>query len=570
MSSTHPQLELFNKKDVRVVLQNLFDDMQTMVAIMLPDGTITFVSNTPLKTCQLEQSDVVDHKMWEIYWFNYKLEVREAIKSYVMAAAAGETVMHDVLMAIPDGTMWIEFSVHPVFDDVGSVIQIVAEGRNISQRKAAEEKVLQQAQFDFLTELPNRLLILDRLSQLLLDAERHHTLVAVLFIDLDDFKKINDSLGHEAGDKLLIDAGHRLTNIVRNSDTVGRLGGDEFVVLLAGLVDATDACSVAENIVSDFRKIFYIDNRELLVSASIGIAVYPNDGKTSSELLRNSDSAMYHSKRNGRSTFTYYTDEMNRQILMRLSMEEQMNGALERGEFSVYYQPKINLLTDKVIGAEALLRWNNGVLGHVSPDDFIPVAEQSGLIVEIGEFVITQSIKDTKQWIEKLGGEFVIAVNLSPRQFRYSKLIPFIEDAIGQSDFSYSNLELEITEGVLMSGMSQIDDVLTRLSELKINIAMDDFGTGYSSLSYLRNYPFNVLKIDRSFINDITDDNADRELTNAAIVMAHAMKMTVVAEGVETEKQLTILKGMGCDYCQGYLFGKPMPVNDFNNFIEGL
>lgn len=562
------QLSLLHNPDSRKQIQKFFDDMQTMVAIMVPDGTIIFVSNTPLKICGLEQNDVINHKMWEIYWFDYDPDVSAAIESYVENAAQGEIVSHDVLMAIPDGTMWIEFSCHPVFDDSGTIVQLVAEGRDISQRKAAEELVLKQAHFDSLTDLPNRFLTLDRLSHLLIEAERYHHHVAVLFLDLDDFKKINDSLGHEAGDKLLIEAAKRLSNVVRSGDTVGRLGGDEFIILLGNLRHRVDTASVIENIISNFRNTFYIDNRELMVTTSIGVALYPNDGTTESELLRNADSAMYHSKEHGRNTFTYYTADMNRLISSQLAMEEQMHGALERNEFEIYYQPKIDISNGKVVGAEALLRWDNPVLGYVSPADFIPIAERSGLIIEIGEFVLIESLKETSKYLHKLDEQFKIAVNLSPRQFRNTKLISFIESTIQQSGITANHVELEITEGVLMSGLSYIDTALTNLSNLNISIAMDDFGTGYSSLSYLRNYPFNVVKIDRSFINDMTHDNADKELTKAAIDMAHAMKMKVVAEGIETDAQLKILKEIGCDYGQGYFLGKPMPADKFLEFID--
>ncbi|MEJ2213735.1 MAG: EAL domain-containing protein [Gammaproteobacteria bacterium] len=562
------ELSLLHNPETRKQLQKFFDDMQTMVAIMNPDGTIVFVSNTPLKTCGLEQNDVLNNKMWEIYWFNYDPDVRDAIEGYVANAAAGEIISHDVLMAIPDGTVWIEFSCHPVFDDKGDIVQLVAEGRDISQRKAAEEKVLQQAHFDSLTDLPNRFLTLDRLSQLLIDAERNHHHVAVLFLDLDDFKKINDSLGHEVGDKLLIEAAHRLNSVVRSGDTVGRLGGDEFIVLLGSLRRRVDSAPVIENIITNFRNIFNIDNRELMVTTSIGVAIYPTDGKTESELLRNADSAMYHSKKQGRNTFTYYTADMNRLISRQLAIEEQMHGALFRKEFEVHYQPKFDLSNGKIVGAEALLRWSNPVLGDVSPDSFIPIAERSGLIIEIGEFVLIEALKQTANWLHKLDNKFMIAVNLSPRQFRDTKLVSFIKKTIQQSGVSPNHLELEITEGVLMSGLGYIDTAINNLSKLDISLAMDDFGTGYSSLSYLRNYPFNVLKIDRSFINDMSHDNADKELTNAAVAMAHAMKMTVVAEGVETDEQLKVLKNMGCDYGQGYLLGRPMTANQFNEFID--
>jgi len=460
----------------------------------------------------------------------------------------------------------VDISLSPV--EVAGGTMVAAMVQDIAERKSSEEKILHQAHFDNLSGLPNRFLSLDRLAQLIVDAERNDDLVAVLFLDLDDFKKINDSLGHEAGDKLLVEAASRLNDVVRSGDTVGRLGGDEFIILLGNLDTAADARPIAENIINNFRKAFRIDERELMMTISVGIAVFPTDGNNASELLRNADSAMYHSKDLGRNTYTYFTDEMNRDISRRFSLEEQMHGALERGEFEVFYQPQINLTTNKIMGAEALLRWNNPALGQVSPVEFIPIAEQTGLIIAIGQFVLQQALSQTAQWRQEKHKDFRIAVNLSPRQFRDVELIPSIEEAIAKYCVPSHCLEMEITEGVLMSGHSYINDALTALSQLGVNIAMDDFGTGYSSLSYLRNYPFNVLKVDRSFVNDIIVDEADRELTNAAIAMAHALKLKVVAEGIETSEQLAALKEMDCDYGQGYLFSRPVPANEFTELLN--
>ncbi|RDH85682.1 MAG: hypothetical protein DIZ80_01785 [endosymbiont of Galathealinum brachiosum] len=439
---------------------------------------------------------------------------------------------------------------------------------DITSRLKADKKILHQANFDTLTDLPNRFLSLDRLSQLLHETERNDEKVAVLFLDLDDFKKVNDTLGHETGDNLLIEAAHRLNSVVRTQDTVGRLGGDEFIILLGGLINATDAQPIAENLLEQFRKAFRIENRELILTASIGIAIYPGDGKDASELLRNADSAMYNSKDHGRNTYTFFTDAMNKEALRRLALEEQIHGALDRGEFEIYYQAKMNISSGKIMGAEALLRWHNKALKNVSPDEFIPVAEQTGLILPIGEFVLTEAINKTSIWREKHNTDYNVAINLSPRQFRDPNLVSFIEKTLKQSRLPNHLIELEITEGVLMSGHSYIDTALDELHKLGLKISMDDFGTGYSSLSYLRSYPFNVLKIDRSFINDITNSKADLELVNAAIAMAHGLNLKVVAEGVETEQQLSLLKDLKCDYAQGYLFSKPLPADEFERLLE--
>jgi diguanylate cyclase (GGDEF)-like protein/PAS domain S-box-containing protein len=429
---------------------------------------------------------------------------------------------------------------------------------DITKRKQAEELILHQAHYDTLTNLPNRFLSLDRLSHLINEAKRKNELIAVLFLDLDDFKKVNDTLGHETGDKLLVEAGQRLLSVVRAGDSVGRLGGDEFIILLTGINDVIDALPVVENLLSQFREAFKVDGRELILTASIGISIFPNDGSSASDLLRNADSAMYNSKEFGRNTYSYFTEAMNKKVARRLLIEEQMLGALDRGEFYILFQPQIEIRTNHIIGAEALLRWNNPVLGNITPDEFISISEQTGLIVALGEFVLSHSLSLTAHWHHINNISFRIAVNLSPRQFRDPNLVDFIKKAIDVSGVPAECLELEITEGVLMSGHAYIDNALTEINKLGVELSMDDFGTGYSSLSYLRNYPFDTLKIDRTFVNDISNDPADKELVNATIAMAHGLGLKVVAEGVETEEQLAYLKAQHCEYAQGFYFSEPV------------
>lgn len=460
----------------------------------------------------------------------------------------------------------VEIGLTPV--DTGEQTFVAATLQDISVRKKADAKIQHQAYFDYLTDLPNRLLCLDRLSQLLADAKRNNKLVAILFLDLDDFKKINDTLGHEIGDKILIEASHRLKHIMRESDTVGRLGGDEFIVLVGDLEHADDVRPVAEHIVSRFRDSFKIDERELIMSISVGIALFPLDGKNKSTLLRNADSAMYHSKASGRNTYSYFTQQMNEELSRQVMIEEQMHDALEREEFEVYYQPKIDLNTMSVVGAEALLRWKNTALGQVSPDEFIPIAEHTGLILPIGKFVLSSALSATQQWHKTFNEDFCIAVNFSPNQFRDSELASFIERQMTTFNIAPKCLEIEITEGVLIKGHGHIIDAFRLLYELGVSIAMDDFGTGYSSLSYLRQYPFTVLKIDRSFVHDVITVESSRKLTEATITMSHGLNLKVVAEGIETPEQLALLKSMKCDYGQGYLFGKPMNISDFTHFMS--
>jgi diguanylate cyclase (GGDEF)-like protein/PAS domain S-box-containing protein len=458
-------------------------------------------------------------------------------------------------------TFWEYAHIAPVLDADSNIQHYLAVKVDITKQKVQEKQIRYQATFDSLTDLPNRFLSLDRLTQLINESHRTGNRVGVLFLDLDDFKKINDSLGHEAGDQLLIQAATRIRGAVRKGDTVGRLGGDEFIVLLGGLTDPSDARFMAESLLSRFRVPFLLEDRELILTASVGIALYPDDGYTPAELLRNSDTAMYYSKEQGRNTFHYFTDSMNQEVSRRLQLEELLHGALQRGELSLCYQPLIRVDNRELVGMEALLRWSNPKLGSVSPIEFIPIAEQTGLILNIGSFVLTTAVGQLAQWRRKFRKNLKISINLSPRQFRDPYLISHIENTLQENNVPANFLKLEITEGVLINGHDYVDAVLTELSELGVSIVMDDFGTGYSSLSYLRTYPFDVLKIDRSFVSDITVDPANRELVNASIDMAHGLGLKVIAEGVETEGQLAHLANRGCDYAQGYLFGNPLTTD---------
>ena len=462
---------------------------------------------------------------------------------------------------------WESAHISPVLDQSGAIVHYLAISEDISLRKKQEEKIVHQAHFDALTNLPNRFLSLDRLSQLINEASRNNEMVAVLFLDLDDFKKINDTLGHDMGDKLLVKAAGRLEDEVRSGDTVGRLGGDEFIVLLGGLENAADASPIVENLLNRFRDAFQVKGRELILTASVGIALYPNDGDSPSDLLRNADSAMYHSKEQGRNTYSYFSASMNQNVTRRLALEEQMHGALNRNEFRLCYQPKVDISSGNIMGVEALLRWSNPVLGEVTPEEFVPIAEQTGLIMPIGQFVLSKAIEMIADWQQKYKQSLTMAVNLSPRQFRDPNLVALIKATLTEFGVAGKSLELEITEGVLLSGHTHVDNALINMNELGVCITMDDFGTGYSSLSYLRRYPFDVLKIDRSFINDITEDEADCALVNATIVMAHSLGLKVVAEGVETEEQLTLLGEQGCDIAQGYFFSPPVLADEITKML---
>ncbi|MCB1761309.1 MAG: EAL domain-containing protein [Gammaproteobacteria bacterium] len=431
-----------------------------------------------------------------------------------------------------------------------------------------EAHLLHQAHFDALTMLPNRTLALDRLAQMIEEAKRNTSMAAVLFLDLDEFKRVNDGLGHNVGDEILVETARRLLRSVRARDTVARLGGDEFIVILGDLDSVADVQSVAEKLLRQFHEPFICAQRELGLTASIGIALYPDNGKSAAELLRRADTAMYHSKQHGRRLFHFFTDEMNRVATRHLALEEQLRGALERNELYLEYQPLVDLQSGCMAGAEALLRWHNGDLGQVTPDEFIPIAEQSGLIVPIGRYVLQSALTTLAGWHRSYGSDLKIAVNLSPRQFRDPQLIAFIRQSLNRAGVAAEQLELEITEGVLISKYVQTDAIIDDLKAMGVAIAMDDFGTGYSSLSYLRNHPFDTLKIDRGFVAGISEERKDRELVNAIINTAQSLGLKVVAEGVENEVQLHYLRAQGCDLAQGYHFSRPLSATGIESWLK--
>ena len=485
--------------------------------------------------------------------------------SLILTSIKSDEFVHsdnEVFWKADNTTIAVEYRSHPVKQD-NKIVGAVISFNDITERKEKDKKIIYQAHYDMLTSLPNRFLAMDRLEQMLRNASRQKTIAAVLFIDLDGFKKVNDMLGHEMGDKALIEAAIRLKNALREQDTVGRLGGDEFIVLLSNLKQQLDIRFVAENILEVFRDPFNIDGHELILTASIGIACYPDDSQYAVELLRNADIAMYESKQAGRNTYHFFSEELNTGIQRRLEIEEQLHHALEKDEFVLVYQPIVDIQTMEVSGAEVLIRWQNSKLGQITPDEFIPITEQTGIITKIGQFILNKAIAQTGLWQKSYQKELKISVNVSPRQLHEQSLLDDIHRYLDNYEVAGHCLQLELTEGVLMSQNTAIIQTLALMRNSRIHIAMDDFGTGYSSLSYLRNYPFDSLKIDRTFIRDIHQDRNDKALVNATLSMSHALGVKVVAEGIETVEQLKFLQKAGCEYGQGYYFSKPISAEEF-------
>ncbi len=435
-----------------------------------------------------------------------------------------------------------------------------------------EEQLYHMAHYDSLTGLPNRMLMRDRLQQNLAKSERKKSFLAVLFIDLDRFKYVNDSLGHLAGDLLLCSVSKRLIKILRAEDTISRFGGDEFVVLISNFQSIHELLSVtttiAKKVIADLSKPFDINNYEIHSTASIGIACYPNDGQTANELLKNADSAMYYAKSNGKNNYQFYSKVLNAEALERLELENSLHHALDRCEFEIYYQPKIETRSRKICGAEALLRWNHPQKGWISPAQFIPIAEELGLIIPIGEWIIHTVCTQVKSWQSQGFSSLRVAINLSPLQFRHSSLIKNIRNALDLIGLSPSTLEFEITEGAAMTDVGHTIKIMNTFKNMGLYLSIDDFGTGYSSLSYLKRFPIDTLKIDQSFVRNLGTSSEDMAIVRSIIALAHSLNLSVVAEGVETEEQFDYLYNHECNEIQGYLFSPPIPADKFTKLLN--
>lgn len=461
--------------------------------------------------------------------------------------------------------VWLE--INQVIDIKGETSHFVAVFTDITQRKKAEEDLRFLASFDTLTGLPNRTLFQDRLNHAITQAHRANNIVALLFLDLDRFKHINDSMGHHVGDLLLKAVARRLQNAVRDGDTVARLGGDEFTIILEGVAKTKAATLISEKVLRAFQTPFLLDDKTLTISTSIGISLYPNDADNADSLIKFADTAMYHAKSSGRNNFQFYTSKLNEIATRHVQLESGLKEAIQRNELSLVYQPKFCLKDGSLTGIEALLRWYHTELGPISPVEFIPLAEETGIITQIGHWVINQACQQLAEWNSLGFNGITVAVNLSARQLK-ADIISTIEVALAVSGLPAQSLELELTESMIMGNPQESVSILSKLKALGLTIAVDDFGTGYSSLSYLKRFPIDTLKIDREFVRDITNDPDDAAITSAIIALAHNLDLNVVAEGVETQEQLNFLAMQGCDQVQGFLLSKPLSAADFLTLLK--
>ena len=439
--------------------------------------------------------------------------------------------------------------------------------RDVSERARSEERMWRLAHFDELSGLPNRLLFRQLLEQAMRDANRERKSIAVLFVDLDRFKLINDTAGHDSGDIVLRQVAGRLRQCLREADLLSRFGGDEFAALLREIDDPEAARATAQRVLTAVAQPYDINGETYHLSASIGISIYPGDSPDATALLRNAELAMYRAKDQGKNNFQFHSPQMNARSLEYVVLERSLRRAIELDEFLVHFQPQVDTATGRIVGAEALLRWNLPEVGMITPGKFIPLAEETGLIVPIGRLVLMRACVAAKQWRDSGLEDFRVAVNLSPRQFNQSELVIDIINILEDSGLPPENLELEITESMVMANPERATAILRELRTVGVHLAIDDFGTGYSSLGYLKSFPVHTLKIDRSFIKDVPADPDDVAITHAIIAMGHSMRLDVVAEGVETAEQLEFLREHGCDYMQGYLIGKPIPAEDLSRML---
>jgi len=477
--------------------------------------------------------------------------------------------------------MYLEVYKAPFYDKDGKIIGTVGAGRDITQIKKVQtdlqdsikimadqrEQLEYQANYDALTNLPNRVLFLDRLKQAIRLGTRYDKCVAILFIDLDHFKEINDSLGHDIGDTVLVEVAKRMKSQLRKSDTLSRLGGDEFAVIINDINNLENLSKIIKHGMQALKAPFYIGNNTLYVGMSIGISMFPNDAEDAHTLLKNADAAMYKAKESGRNTYCFYDEEMTKKAFDRVFLETALRESFINDELVVYFQPQIDAKKNILVGMEALVRWNHPTMGFMYPDNFIPLAESTGMIVELDRIVMRKAIKQFHKWNTQGLNPGKLAINLAIKQLEEDDFIDFLKSLLYSEDCPYSNIEFEVTEGQIMKNPEKSIKILQEINNLGISIAIDDFGTGYSSLAYLKRLPINKLKIDKSFVQDLPHDDEDAAITKTIISLCASLNLKVIAEGVETQEQNDFILESGCQFIQGYHYSKPIPVDEMTEVL---
>ena len=545
----------------------LIENASDFIIIIDKSAAIRYVSPSVVRMLGYDEGELVGRSCFEFVHPEDVTELVEIFGRRLVERGVGVPIEFRTRRA--DGS-WRILEATGNFDliDAPELGGVILNARDITERRQAEEAVKRMAYHDSLTGLPNRALFADRLRIALAQTQRSNLMLGVVFLDIDHFKLVNDTLGHIGGDELLQRVGQELSLLVREGDTVARVGGDEFVLLLSGMEDPQDAIDIAGRILSKLDKRRVILGRELRITTSIGISVYPDHGEDADTLLANADIAMYQAKDRGRNAFQVYSPAMKQHVVERLALENDFRNALERDEFVTFFQPIVDIRNGEVIAAEALVRWQHPDRGPILPDAFIPVITDSDLIVALDEFVLRSSCAHAVAWRADGLGDLQVTVNLSARSLQRRDLVELVERLVDETGLPADSLALEITEGAVMANMEAAVESLRRLRELGVAVSVDDFGTGYSSLSYLKRFPIDSVKIDRSFIRDVTTDPNDAAIVSTIIAMGHSLNLRVIAEGVETEEQLAFLYDRGCDEFQGYLFAKPLPDADFRAVLN--
>ncbi len=563
----------------RAYMQNVIDGVRHPAMIVQPDRKVTMMNEAGLAMVPSKYVGSDDLFCHQVYrqsdtpcgGENHKCALEELKQTGKAAICTHKDFLEDGAERI------YELEASPLWNEDGSLHGFLEVVRNITedlsmetQLREHQDRLYHLVHHDTLTSLPNRLLLQDRLQRMMVKASRSNTNVAVVFLDLDRFKNVNETLGHDIGDKLLISVADTLEKCVRRSDTVSRMGGDEFAIILDDLKDVKFAAVVARKILQALSKPVFIEEYELYATSSIGISIYPADSDNVDGLMRCADTALYRAKDAGKNNYQFYTRDMNTRAFEFLLMEAGLRKALCKNELEVFYQPQMDLKDNSLIGMEALLRWNHPEKGMVSPGDFIPLAEETGLIESIGEWVLRTSCTQNKAWQDEGYPPVCVSVNMSARQFYQKNIIELVASVLEETGLEAQYLELELTESIIMHDVESTITTLKGLKKMGVKLAIDDFGTGYSSLSYLKLFPIDHLKIDRSFVFNISSNGNDAAIAASVVVLAHSMNLKVVAEGVETVEQLDILREQGCDYVQGYFFSKPISAKEFVPFFEPL
>ncbi len=550
--------------------QQMVENIKLVAVVLDRHGRITFCNNFLLELTGWQRHEVLGQD-----WFDTLIPEEERDKErqvFLETIRSGEWPDHSssVIRILSGELRLISWSNTVLRNAEGNILHIASIGDDITEQKRMEETIQYQAYHDFLTGLPNRALFMDRLARALTHARRNKKMLAVMFLDLDRFKNINDSLGHGAGDQLLKEVGARMKACLREEDTVARLGGDEFSILMPEISQAEDPAKIAKKILTTLQMPFTIKDQEVSISGSIGITTYPGDSENADVLLKNADIALYSAKEKGRNNYQFYNTAMNVRSLERIILENSLRRTLEQGELVVHYIPEVSIGPRQIMCAEALVRWHHPQLGLLTPAQFLPVAQESGLISVIDEWVLRAACKQNREWQGSGFQPLCVTVNLSARRFQQQNLVEMVSKVLQDTGLHPRFLELEITESTVMADFDLAVSVLSQLAEKGVRFSIDDFGTGWSSVSLLKKLPIRKLKIDRSFIRGLTTNPDDRAVVNAVIAMAHSLKMHVVAEGVENEEQVAFLHSSHCDGIQGYLVSEPLPADKFEEWLRQL